>query len=1098
MKRMLRAVLPLLLCLSLCLILFPCAFAEGGSDTSVRFYNAKGYDLIGLHVYHADGSELTPVDTGDGYRYLLAPGEYTYAYHDSREIFNDIEETSFTVGSAALEIPVTLTASFEENYYSIWNSAPLSEGGVDEATIRFAMPTREEVLDRLTETLLEKAGEDESGFSLSDSDVFDSTPSETSSAALQVRNAMINRQPEVQVSFSSAVKWSQGDIDSAYYDTLSTAVAHTGNHWEGDTIKKVLSSTGGSIGWAYDGSVYNYQITFTLLYKTDYTQETAVINAVSDLVSSLGLENMSDYEKVSTIHEWLYNNVNYDWEHSSDPTYQIQFTDYAALIGRKAVCQGIATAYYRLCLAAGVDARYVSSQVLNHGWNIVNVGGKYYEVDATWDSNTREKNYANPLPNYLLRGTEWWAIGHTNQAGYSTIGDELDTNSYTLYDPNGLDFIFLQAQYPVFETYVVSGSDFDPLTAGIAINETNFPDPVFRTYVSTNFDTDNSGSLSDEEIAAVTAIIVEGTANSPGSISSLKGIEHFSALEYLLCAYNNLTVLDLSQNKSMKGLLCYENKLEKLEISHLGLLSMLWCSGNQLEELDLHGDSSLESLSCEYNKLKTINMSENSLLTLLRCYGNQLSYLDISSCPALQECVKTGTLSFDDNNFRHYKISDTKELATDNGLMLTGGAPVVSVNDVNFPDSVFRNYISGNFDADQDNTLTEMEIATTYSINCENAGIGDLTGVEYFTSIVGLDCSGNELESLDVSDNANLAFLRCYDNKLAHLNVSGCNFFDLACYNNELKDLDLSDCKAWFISCDNNKLTSLDVSGMTAVHQLSCTNNQLKELKLGNNSELDRLLCSVNQLEELDLSGCTALTTFECGVNSLNTLDLSNCPLLYHLGCWDNALTGLDLSHNSELTELWCYGNPIKTLDVSACTKLQHFSCHSSQLTELWLGSNSELKRLWCFGNPLKKLNISGCPALLQLLESAQPTAQEDGYILYSNEETQSVLGLDDGLHLFTVFAPDFILPSSLTVIEDEAFAGSAFTFVQLPADIESIGWHAFADCADLCYIYIPKDSISIDADAFEGVAGMTILAHAGSPLQKYAQDRGFAFIPAA
>ena len=145
----------------------------------------------------------------------------------------------------------------------------------------------------------------------------------------------------------------------------------------------------------------------------------------------------------------------------------------------------------------------------------------------------------------------------------------------------------------------------------------------------------------------------------------------------------------------------------------------------------------------------------------------------------------------------------------------------------------------------------------------------------------------------------------------------------------------------------------------------------------------------------------------------------------------------------------------------------------------------------------MKKLNISGCPALLQLLESAQPTAQ-DGYILYSNDEMQSVLGLDDGTRLFTVFSPDFVLPSSLTGIEDEAFAGSAFTFVQLPADIDFIGWHAFADCADLCYIYIPKDSISIDADAFEGVAGMTILAHAGSSIQKYAQDHGFAFIPAA
>ena len=635
MRRLFAAILPLLLCISLCLVLIPGAFAEGEGQSPVRFFSDKGYDLIGLHVYHADGSELTPVDTGDGYRYLLAPGEYTYAYHDSREIFIDIEETSFTVGSAALEIPVTLTASFEENYYSIWNSAPLSEGGVDEATIRFAMPTREEVLDRLTETLLEKAGEDESGFSLSDSDVFDSTPGEISSAALQVRNAMINRQPEVQVSFSSAVKWSQGDIDSAYYDTLSTAVAHTGNHWEGDTIKKVLSSTGGSIGWAYDGSVYNYQITFTLLYKTDYTQETAVINAVSDLVSSLGLENMSDYEKVSTIHEWLYNNVNYDWEHSSDPTYQIQFTDYAALVGRKAVCQGIATAYYRLCLAAGVDARYVSSQVLNHGWNIVNVGGKYYEVDATWDSNTREKNYANPLPNYLLRGTEWWAIGHTNQAGYSTIGDELDNSSYTLYDSNSLDFIFLQAQYPVFETYVVSGSDFDPLTAGIAINETNFPDPVFRAYVSANCDTDSNGYLSDDEIDLAQIIYCAGTEEAPGKIASLKGIEFLTNLKVLDCSYNNLAELNLDSNTELLSLSCAHNKLAKLSIQNNPKLTTLMCSSNKLSSLSLEKTPALKYLLCDNNQLETLSFKNNDALDGLMCNDNKLKSLDLSNCKNL-------------------------------------------------------------------------------------------------------------------------------------------------------------------------------------------------------------------------------------------------------------------------------------------------------------------------------------------------------------------------------------------------------------------------------------------------------------------------------
>lgn len=869
MKRMLRAVLPLLLCLSLCLILFPCAFAEGGSDTSVRFYNTKGYDLIGLHVYHADGSELTPDDTDDGYRYLLAPGEYTYAYHDSREIFNDIEETSFTVGSAALEIPVTLTASFEENYYSIWNSAPLSEGGVDEATIRFAMPTREEVLDRLTETLLEKAGEDESGFSLSDSDVFDSTPGEISSAALQVRNAMINRQPEVQVSFSSAVKWSQGDIDSAYYDTLSTAVAHTGNHWEGDTIKKVLSSTGGSIGWAYDGSVYNYQITFTLLYKTDYTQETAVINAVSDLVSSLGLENMSDYEKVSTIHEWLYNNVNYDWEHSSDPTYQIQFTDYAALVGRKAVCQGIATAYYRLCLAAGVDARYVSSQVLNHGWNIVNVGGKYYEVDATWDSNTREKNYANPLPNYLLRGTEWWAIGHTNQAGYSTIGDELDTNSYTLYDPNGLDFIFLQAQYPVFETYVVSGSDFDPLTAGVAVSAANFPDDVFRAYVSTNFDTDGNGSLSDEEIAAVAEINVRGK-NEEGAqlISTLKGIEFFPSLAYLDCAGNALKELDVSQNTALEGLIC-------------GIMDN---DGN--------------------------------------VFGNQLSKLDVSKNKSL-------------------------------GLLF---------------------------------------------------------------------CTHNQITALDVSENPELFVLYCYNNGMTQLNISGCT-------------------KLIEISCGNNQLTSLDVSSNLALRWLNCYYNSLGTLTVRNYPALSFLNCSGNPLGALDVSGCQNLT---------------------ELYCWGCALSSLKFDGDESLQKVNCSYNELSSLSFNGYSDLSLLGCENNQLVNLNLNGCTSIKQLSCYNNPMTILDVSACPMLVHDLCTGQRGTYDDFDYYVSNYNSLIMFDKDDEFHVQGLLN----LPTSLNAVEEEAFTGGSFVYVNVPSSTVSIGPRAFADCPNLRYVFI-HDGLDIDPSAF-------------------------------
>lgn len=87
--------------------------------------------------------------------------------------------------------------------------------------------------------------------------------------------------------------------------------------------------------------------------------------------------------------------------------------------------------------------------------------------------------------------------------------------------------------------------------ADVDINETNFPDANFRSYVSSNCDTDSSGTLSDAEIATVTDIDVSYKA-----ISSLKGIEYFTALTRLSCSKNKLTALDLSNNTALTDLVC--------------------------------------------------------------------------------------------------------------------------------------------------------------------------------------------------------------------------------------------------------------------------------------------------------------------------------------------------------------------------------------------------------------------------------------------------------------------------------------------------------------------------------------------------------------
>ncbi len=81
--------------------------------------------------------------------------------------------------------------------------------------------------------------------------------------------------------------------------------------------------------------------------------------------------------------------------------------------------------------------------------------------------------------------------------------------------------------------------------ADVELNETNFPDEYFRKYVK-QLDTDGDGSFSEDEIAAVTRINCRAM-----QISSLQGVECFTALTELWCDTNQLTSLDVSRNTAL-------------------------------------------------------------------------------------------------------------------------------------------------------------------------------------------------------------------------------------------------------------------------------------------------------------------------------------------------------------------------------------------------------------------------------------------------------------------------------------------------------------------------------------------------------------------
>ena len=172
----------------------------------------------------------------------------------------------------------------------------------------------------------------------------------------------------------------------------------------------------------------------------------------------------------------------------------------------------------------------------------------------------------------------------------------------------------------------------------VEINETNFPDAKFRSFVKENLDKNKDNILDAGEIAAVKKI----EANKMG-IKSLEGVGFFTALETLKCWDNELTGLDLSKNTKLTSLSCSENELTALDVSKNTELTRLYCRSNRLTALDVSKNTKLEMLDCEsdsllsYMKLTKLDVSQNKALKKLNCYGVKMKELNVSGCTALEE-----------------------------------------------------------------------------------------------------------------------------------------------------------------------------------------------------------------------------------------------------------------------------------------------------------------------------------------------------------------------------------------------------------------------------------------------------------------------------
>ena len=87
------------------------------------------------------------------------------------------------------------------------------------------------------------------------------------------------------------------------------------------------------------------------------------------------------------------------------------------------------------------------------------------------------------------------------------------------------------------------------LTVTITNRELDIPDPKFKAYLLKVADMDNDGVLTLQDAKAWNESSSEKKFDlSYNFITSLKGIEYFTALKVLNCSKNQLTTLDVSKN----------------------------------------------------------------------------------------------------------------------------------------------------------------------------------------------------------------------------------------------------------------------------------------------------------------------------------------------------------------------------------------------------------------------------------------------------------------------------------------------------------------------------------------------------------------------
>ncbi len=347
-------------------------------------------------------------------------------------------------------------------------------------------------------------------------------------------------------------------------------------------------------------------------------------------------------------------------------------------------------------------------------------------------------------------------------------------------------------------------------------------------------------------------------------------------LEYLRIYNNQLTSLDVNNNPALKYLWfggaqedlsggSETNRLSSLDVSNNPILEEIIIAGAQnVNSIDLSNNPELTLLNVNNNNLSSLNINVNDKLKIISFGANPISLIALDDKPDLEEVFvwETSVVELDlssndklksvfiDNNENLTGINlkndnnqilesiqitsnpnlsciqvDDVSYATTNWTNVDDSSvfgiaclePVVNIPDVNMKAALVADtFINTNGD---DEIQVSEAAAINQPLTGSGLGISDLTGIEAFINITGLDVSNNNLTSADITKNTKLLSLDISNNNLTGVDLTN---------NMELESLNLS----------NNNIINVDINQNVNLSSLFLNDNSVERAYLinGNNT----------------------------------------------------------------------------------------------------------------------------------------------------------------------------------------------------------------------------------------------------------------------